>query len=155
MNTHAVEYISDQEGRLLAIAISHEHDPPDTEFMTTSDLNMQVGFVKYPEGGQIQPHCHLPIERALVGTGEVLVVRSGQMEALIFDGDRRLVKKKTMEAGDILVLIDGGHGFRMLEDTVLMEVKQGPYTGLKEKERFDYDPSERACDRGPGEEIRQ
>ncbi len=45
-----------------------------------------------------------------------------------------------MSTGDILVLVSGGHGFRMLEDTVLMEVKQGPYTGLKEKERFDYDP---------------
>lgn len=155
MNAHAVEYISDQAGRLMAIAISHEHEPPDTEFMTTSDLNMQVGFIKYPEGGQIQPHSHLPIERNLVGTSEVLVVRSGKMEVLIFDGDRRLVKKKIMDAGDILVLVDGGHGFRMLEDTVLMEVKQGPYTGLKEKERFDYDPSERTCDRGPGEEVRQ
>ena len=142
MNTHAVEYISDQQGHLLAIAISHQHEPPDTEFMTSSDLNMQVGFIKYPEGGWIQPHIHLPIERHLVGTGEVLVVRSGKMEALLFDNERRLVKKKIMTVGDILVLVDGGHGFRMLEDTVLMEVKQGPYTGLKEKERFDYDPGE-------------
>jgi len=142
LNTDAVEYISDQEGHLLAIAISHEHEPPDTEFITTSDLNTQVGFIKYPEDGCIQPHIHLPIERHLLGTGEVLVVRSGKMEALLFDSDRRLVKKKIMTAGDILVLVNGGHGFRMLEDTVLMEVKQGPYTGLMEKERFDYDPGE-------------
>ena len=139
MNAQTVEYISDGEGRLLAITISHEHEAPDTEFMTTSDLNMQVGFIKYPEGGEIQPHVHLPIERHLVGTGEVLVVREGKMEVLIFDDERRLVKKRLMSTGDILVLVSGGHGFRMLEDTVLMEVKQGPYTGLKEKERFDYD----------------
>ncbi len=142
MNTRSVEYVSDQEGHLLAILVSHEHEPPDTEFMTTSDLNMQLGFIKYPEGGYIQPHIHLPIERHLVGTSEVLVIRSGKMETFIFDCDRRLVKKKVMGAGDILVLVNGGHGFRMLEDTVLMEVKQGPYTGLKEKERFDYDPGE-------------
>ena len=140
LSTQTVEYISDGTGRLLAITISHEHETPDTEFMTTSDLNMQVGFIKYPEGGEIQPHVHLPIERHLVGTGEVLVVRKGKMEVLIFDDDRRLVKKQLMSTGDILVLVSGGHGFRMLEDTVLMEVKQGPYTGLKEKERFDYDP---------------
>jgi hypothetical protein len=142
LNTHAVEYITDSEGLLLAIAISHEHQPPDTEFMTTSDLPMQLGFIKYLAEGTIQPHIHLPIERHLIGTGEVLVVRSGKMEALLFDGDRRLVKKKIMTEGDILVLIGGGHGFRMLEDTVLMEVKQGPYTGLQEKERFDYDSGE-------------
>lgn len=142
MNPVSVEYVSDQEGRLLAIWVSHEHEPPDTEFMTTSDVNMQLGFIKYPEGGYIQPHIHLPIERHLVGTGEVLVVRSGKVEAFIFDCDRRLMKRKVMTTGDILVLIQGGHGFRMLEDTVLMEVKQGPYTGLKEKERFDYDPGE-------------
>ena len=140
LSTHTVEYISDGEGRLLAITISHEHEAPDTEFMTTSDLNMQVGFIKYPEGGEIQPHVHLPIERHLVGTSEVLVVRRGKMEVLLFDETRHLVKSKVMTTGDILVLVSGGHGFRMLEDTVLMEVKQGPYTGLKEKERFDYDP---------------
>jgi len=35
-----------------------------------------------------------------------------------------------------MLMVTGGHGFRMLENTVFLEVKQGPYTGLEEKERF-------------------
>jgi hypothetical protein len=41
-----------------------------------------------------------------------------------------------LETGDIILLVAGGHGFRCLEDTVLLEIKQGPYTGLVEKEAF-------------------
>jgi hypothetical protein len=38
--------------------------------------------------------------------------------------------------GDVMVLVAGGHEFRMREDTVLLEIKQGPYPGVAEKERF-------------------
>jgi hypothetical protein len=54
----------------------------------------------------------------------------------IYDDDRRLVATRELRKGDIMLMVGGGHGFRMLEDTVLLEVKQGPYTGLDEKERF-------------------
>ena len=47
-----------------------------------------------------------------------------------------LVATRELLPGDIMLMVGGGHGFRMLEDTVLLEVKQGPYTGLDEKERF-------------------
>lgn len=137
MTVPTVESIYDGRDRLLAIIVSHDHNPPETDFMTSPDLNMQVGFVKYPAGGYIQPHVHLPIERHIVGTGEVLTVRSGRMELLLYDNERKPVRKQVLEAGDILILVSGGHGFRMLEDTVIMEVKQGPYTGLQEKERFE------------------
>lgn len=136
MNAAEVEHVYG-EGKLVAIIVPHEYNPPTTDFVTTNDRNLQVGFIKYPAGGTIQPHVHLPLERHLVGTGEVLIVRSGKMEVSLFDDSRRLVRQRTLSAGDILVLVSGGHGFRMSEDTVLVEVKQGPYTGLAEKERFE------------------
>jgi hypothetical protein len=49
---------------------------------------------------------------------------------------KETVATRELREGDILLLVDGGHGFRMLEDTVFVEIKQGPYTGLDEKERF-------------------
>ena len=136
MNAAEVEHVYG-DGKLVAIIVSHEYDPPTTDFVTTNDRSLQVGFIKYPAGGTIQPHVHLPLERRLVGTGEVLIVRSGKMEVSLFDDSRRLVRQRTLSAGDILVLVSGGHGFRMSEDTVLIEVKQGPYTALAEKERFE------------------
>jgi hypothetical protein len=107
-----------------------------TTFFTPPEFKQQVGFVVYPAGGEIARHVHLPLERHLVGTSEVLVLRSGRCLIDIYGDDRTLVATRELREGDIMLMVGGGHGFRMLEDTVFLEVKQGPYTGLEEKERF-------------------
>jgi quercetin dioxygenase-like cupin family protein len=124
------------DGPLLALLLSGTDDPAETTFPTPDELNLQVGFVVYPAGGEIQRHDHRPLERQIVGTTEVLVVRSGRCEIDLYDHDRQHVATRDLRAGDVILIVGGGHGFRMLEDTVLLEVKQGPYTGLDEKERF-------------------
>jgi len=63
-------------------------------------------------------------------------VKKGKLLARIYNRNRSLVKEVEIGEGDILMLVNGGHGFTMVEDTVLFEIKQGPYTGLVEKERF-------------------
>lgn len=120
----------------LAIIIRSSFLPERTTFLTPDEYKQQVGFVVYPEGGEIQRHVHKPLERNIVGTSEVVVVREGYCEVDIYDGDRELVATRELSEGDVMLMVGGGHGFRMLEDTVLLEVKQGPYTGVDEKERF-------------------
>ena len=124
------------EGPLLALLLSGRDDPGETTFPTPPELSLQVGFVVYPAGGEIQRHDHRPLERRIVGTPEVLLVRSGRCEVDLYDEERRHVATRELRAGDVILIAAGGHGFRMLEDTVLLEVKQGPYVGLDEKERF-------------------
>ena len=123
-------------GKILAVIIRAQVSPTGTTFLTPPDYKQQVGFVVYPRGGTIARHTHVPLERHLVGTSEVIVVRSGRCELDVYDDDLTLVATRALEAGDVMLMVGGGHGFRMLEDTVLLEVKQGPYTGLDEKERF-------------------
>ena len=41
-----------------------------------------------------------------------------------------------LNKGDIILLIKGGHGFSVIEDVKMIEVKQGPYAGDKDKIRF-------------------
>jgi hypothetical protein len=110
--------------------------PQKTTFLTPSEFKQQVGFVVYPAGGEIHRHVHRPLERHLVGTSEVLIVRRGRCEIDIYNNGLELVATRELHRGDIMLMVDGGHGFRMIEDTVFLEVKQGPYTGLDEKERF-------------------
>jgi quercetin dioxygenase-like cupin family protein len=124
------------DGPLLALLLSGSGDPSETTFPTPEELNLQVGFVVYPAGGEIPRHTHRPLERRLVGTPEVIVVRTGRCEIDLYDHERRLVATRELRAGDLILIAGGGHGFRMLDDTVLLEVKQGPYTGPDEKERF-------------------
>lgn len=123
-------------GKLLAIIVRAELEPEETTFVTTPELNLQLGFVVYPEGGEVARHTHLPLERRLTGTSEVIVVREGRCELDIYAPDQELVATRELRRGDVMLMVAGGHGFRMLEDTTLLEIKQGPYTGLDEKHRF-------------------
>ena len=120
----------------LAIIIRNPYSPTHTEFLTPPEYKQQVGYIVYPKGGVIRRHTHRAIERSMVGTSEVLVVRQGRCEADFYDDARQLVATRELKAGDVMLMVGGGHGFRMLEDTVFLELKQGPYLGVDEKELF-------------------
>lgn len=130
-----IEHIT-WNGKQLAYIIRAEMDPKETTFLTPPEFNLQVGFVVYPVGGEIARHVHRPLERHIVGTSEVLVLKKGRCKMDVYNDDQELVATCDLQAGDIMIMVGGGHGFRMLEDTVFLEIKQGPYSGLDEKERF-------------------
>ena len=123
-------------GQELTYIIRAAYHPTETSFLTPPELKQQVGYIVYPAGAEIPRHSHRALERQIVGTSEVLVVKSGRCVIDIYDDEHRLIATRELCVGDVLLMVGGGHGFRMLEDTVLLEIKQGPYTGLDEKERF-------------------
>jgi mannose-6-phosphate isomerase-like protein (cupin superfamily) len=110
--------------------------PTQTEFITPGDRSLQVGHIVHPRGYEIARHAHRPVSRHITGTAEVLLVQRGRCEMDVYDDRRHLVATRDLRVGDVVVLLGGGHGFRMIEDTVLLEVKQGPYLGPGEKEQF-------------------
>jgi hypothetical protein len=132
----SIEWIKEGQN-VLALIVSADHLPSETEFITPLDYKQQLGFIVYGKGETITPHLHIPMSRNLLGTSEVLVIKKGKVEVSIYRHDRTLLIKKLLTQGDIILLISGGHGFRMLEDAVMLEIKQGPYIGLEEKERFN------------------
>lgn len=122
--------------QMLACIITADTLIEKTTFITPPDFKQQVGFVVYSSGGEIVPHVHLPIERHIIGTSEVLMLRKGRCMVDFYNEHRDLVASRELKTGDVLILARGGHGFRMLEDTVFIEIKQGPYAGQEDKERF-------------------
>ena len=130
-----VEHIKWQD-KLLCILIHSAFLPEKTTFLTQPEFKQQVGFIVYPAGGEIARHSHRALERRLVGTSEVLIVKKGRCLIDIFNEGHELVTTRELFPGDIVLMLSGGHGFRILEDTVFLEIKQGPYTGLDEKESF-------------------
>ncbi len=124
------------EDTCLAYIIRASFLPERTTFLTPPEYKQQVGFVVYPAGGEVKRHVHRPLERHLIGTSEVLLVRQGCCEVDIYNDEKKLVATRELRDGDLILMVSGGHGFRMLDDTVFLEVKQGPYTGIDEKERF-------------------
>jgi len=124
------------DGVCLAYVIRAAYTPNETTFLTPPEYKQQVGYVVYPAGGEIQRHVHRSLERHIVGTSEVIIVKKGCCVLDVYDNDREWVAMRTLYPGDLMLMISGGHGFRMLENTTLLEIKQGPYTGVDEKERF-------------------
>lgn len=124
------------DGKVLCIIVRATPWPVRTEFYTPNDYNLQLGNIVYPAGGTIPRHSHRPVTRTVTGTSEVLVVQKGRMFIDLYDDEKELIATYEMAAGDAVALVSGGHGFRLIEDTVLLEVKQGPYSGVQEKDRF-------------------
>lgn len=120
----------------IATIIRRDYMPEETTFVSPDSYYQQLGFVVYPKDGVVARHSHLPLQRHLVGTPETLLIRKGRAEVELYGMDKSLLGTWVLEEGDMIQLVGGGHCFRCLLDTIFVEIKQGPYTGLMEKERF-------------------
>jgi SAM-dependent methyltransferase len=130
-----IEWIQ-QGDQVLALIIRADYEPVKTQFISPPTYKQQIGFVVHPKGGAIIPHVHHELVRNLIGTSEVLLIRRGSCCIDFYLQDKSFHCTKELNVGDTVALVSGGHGFRMREDTVFLEVKQGPYIGEDEKERF-------------------
>lgn len=131
-NIHHVTW-NDQH---IATIIRRDFMPETTTFISPDSYYQQLGFVVYQKDGVVERHSHLPLQRHLTGTPETLLIRRGRAEVELYAMDKSLLGTWILDEGDIIQLVSGGHRFKCLENTIFLEIKQGPYTGLIEKERF-------------------
>ena len=124
------------KGKLLAIIIKGTYAPKKTEFITPDAFKQQVGFIVYDKDQEIDAHIHHEFPRALRGTSEVLILKKGRVRVDFYSQEKKYIKSRDLAAGDVLILVSGGHGFHFHEHSVFLEIKQGPYIGPHEKERF-------------------
>jgi mannose-6-phosphate isomerase-like protein (cupin superfamily) len=93
--------------------------------------------MRHPAGRTIAPHVHNPVSREVHYTQEVLFIKRGRLRVDFYDSSRRYLRSRVLEAGDVILLATGGHGFEALEEIEMIEVKQGPYAGESDKTRFE------------------
>jgi mannose-6-phosphate isomerase-like protein (cupin superfamily) len=117
----------------LAVIVRAGYHRPGVTFVTPNEYSQQLGDMSRPAGDRIAAHVHNPVPRAVVFTREVLFVRSGSMRVDFYSDCGAYVESRLVGAGDVILLAAGGHGFEMLEDTEMIEVKQGPYAGDGDK----------------------
>ena len=123
-------------GQLLAIIISHRFNEPGIHFFTPNELSQQLAYMKHPAGKVIDPHVHNPLPREVHYTQEVLFIKKGKIRVDFYSNQQVYIESRILETGDVILLATGGHGFEMLEETEMIEVKQGPYAGEEDKTRF-------------------
>ncbi len=126
-----------QNDNELAIIIRHSFKKDGIEFFTPGTYSQQIGYMNRPTGYVIPPHVHNPVTREVQYTKEVLFIKSGKLRVDFYSEEQVYLESTILEAGDVILLSLGGHGFEMLEPTEIIEVKQGPYAGDHDKTRFD------------------
>lgn len=123
--------------KIIAILVRREFNEDGIRFFTPDDYSQQLAFIKHLKGKVIQPHVHNPILREVSLTNEVLFIRKGKLRVDFFDDLQNYIESRVLFPGDVILLSTGGHGFTVLEDLEMFEVKQGPYAGDMDKTRFN------------------
>ena len=133
-----IRYITKGKKTYAIIIQSDFSSDVDTiKFFTPVHFSQQLGYMKRPQNYVIEPHLHNQIHREVHYTNEVLFIKSGKVRVDFYDENKKYFESQILNKGDIILLAFGGHGFKMLEKSEIIEVKQGPYAGEEDKVKFE------------------
>lgn len=122
----------------LSIIVYNNFNVPGIHFFTKNELSQQLAFMNHPKGKIIDPHVHNPVDRIVSYTQEVLFIKEGKLRVDFYSNNQEYLESRELNKGDVILLMTGGHGFEVLEDLQMFEVKQGPYAGDQDKTRFHH-----------------
>jgi len=120
----------------LAVILRTNFHAVGIKFFTPDEFSQQLGYMNRPQGYVIPPHVHNAVAREVHFTKEVLFIKNGKVRVDFYDDEQNYLESRVLSAGDVVLLAFGGHGFEMLEDSEIIEIKQGPYAGDADKTRF-------------------
>ena len=124
-------------GELLAVIVRADFHKPGVTFFTPNEFSQQLAFMAHKKGKMIDPHVHNAVKREVHFTKEVLFIKKGKLRVDFYSESQAFLEDRILNAGDTILLSAGGHGFEVLEDLEMLEVKQGPYAGDLDKTRFE------------------
>ncbi len=126
-----------KKNRILAYIIRDDYECEGIDFITPNEYSQQVAYMHHPAGKVIDAHIHNPVHRSVIYTQEVLFIKKGKLRVDFYDEYQDYLESRILNKGDVLLLVSGGHGFTVLEELEMIEVKQGPYSGEQDKVRFE------------------
>ncbi len=106
-------------------------------FFTPNYTNQQFGYMKHDKGYLIKPHKHKKRTTKIFYTTEVIILFKGRLRVDFYDQKKKYLFSKIIKEKDIIMLVHGGHGFKVLKNIEMIEVKQGPYSKIKDKKKFN------------------
>ena len=106
------------------------------KFYTPNSYNMQLGLMAHNKNHIIKPHLHINKRKIIKQMSELLIIFSGKLKVYFYNKKKVVAKTVTLNKKDMVLLLNGAHGFKVLEKLEMIEVKQGPYTGDKDKKRL-------------------
>ena len=105
-------------------------------FFTKKSFPLQVAHMSHKKNHNIKPHIHFKRLKKIYQTAEVLIILSGVLRVDFYTNKKKYVKSKELVKNDILILLNGGHGFFLKKNCTFIEVKQGPFFPDKDKKKI-------------------
>ena len=105
-------------------------------FFTSKEATQQFGFMKHKKNHIIKPHKHNKRLTRILRTTEVILLLKGTLRVDFYNDKYKYLFSKKINERDIIMLIHGGHGFKVLKNAEMIEVKQGPYSLASDKIKF-------------------
>jgi len=106
-------------------------------FFTPNESTQQFGYMKHKKKHIIKPHLHKKRVTKISYTTEVILILKGKLRVDFYTPDKKYLFSKVLKENDIIMLVHGGHGFKILNDIEMLEIKQGPYSLIKDKIKFE------------------
>lgn len=120
------------KGETVAIVHRQGEWKEGLDFLTANESFIQAGTWWYPKGKDLRSHEHVVNIRTAERTQEVVIVASGKLRVDLYDSDKKVFHQFELAAGDMGILLKGGHGYHILEDnTKVIEVKNGPFISVE------------------------
>lgn len=128
--------IIENDGISFALILRRNIKTEGVKFFSSDDMSLQLGILKHKQGANVKPHIHKPTKKIINNVQEVLHVEYGVVECNFYNDEGGKVKSTILNEGDTILLINGGHGFNILENSKIFEIKQGPYTGVEDDKTY-------------------
>tara|TARA_B100001123_G_C15302560_1_gene1021562 strand:+ start:1433 stop:1867 length:435 start_codon:yes stop_codon:yes gene_type:complete len=106
-------------------------------FFTPNESTQQFGYMKHKRKHIIKPHLHKKRLTKIYFTTEVILILKGVLRVDFYTQIKKYLFSKILKPKDIIMLVSGGHGFKILKDVEMLEIKQGPYNLIKDKIKFN------------------
>ena len=124
--------------KLLALIVRGKYrNKKGITFFTPNDATQQFGYMKHKKKYIIKPHLHKRRLTKISYTSEVILILKGVLRVDFYNLKRKYLFSKILKKNDIIMLVHGGHGFKILKDVEMLEIKQGPYSLIKDKIKFE------------------
>ena len=106
-------------------------------FFTDKKATQQFGYMNHKKNYTIMPHRHNKRLSRIDITTEVIIILDGILRVDFYNDKEKYLFSKKLYSNDLIMLSNGGHGFKVLKDVKMIEVKQGPYSLSKDKVKFN------------------
>ena len=134
-----IEIISHKkETYAMIIRKNNQFKKKGVNFFTKNSDLIQVGFINHKKNHLINSHVHIKNRRIIDYCTEVLIIKKGKLRVTFYTKKgKNINKQKTLLTDDVIILFTGGHGFDVLENCKIIEIKQGPYNKKSDKIVFN------------------